>query len=59
MEALNAKIENKEKKRGENDKKRGKKVFYSNRDQKPEFTKPKKDKAPCTGMCALMRQRTG
>ena len=63
MEALNAKIENKEKKKVKKDKNKEKKDFagmlYSERVQKPEFTKPKQDKAPCTGMCALMRQRTG
>merc|ERR1739838_991904 len=42
MEALNTKIENKEKKDFAG-------MLYSERVQNPEFTKPKKDKAPCTG----------
>eukprot|EP00092_Neocalanus_flemingeri_P002786 GFUD01002983.1.p1 GENE.GFUD01002983.1~~GFUD01002983.1.p1 ORF type:complete len:153 (-),score=31.01 GFUD01002983.1:96-554(-) len=54
LEALNDNTEKKRKTRGDKTNKRGQHV------QKYENTaKPKEDKAPCTGMCALMRQRTG
>ena len=51
IEAIEAKMEKKKKT------KNGKKVS----DKAALFDKPqpKKDTAPCTGMCALMRQRTG
>eukprot|EP00092_Neocalanus_flemingeri_P061598 GFUD01074105.1.p1 GENE.GFUD01074105.1~~GFUD01074105.1.p1 ORF type:complete len:149 (-),score=29.22 GFUD01074105.1:42-488(-) len=54
LEALNEKAENKSRKRGQKSKQR------EGKPNKTETTtKPKKDKAPCTGMCALMRRRTG
>merc|ERR1719312_264235 len=48
MEALEAEIK---KKNNKKKKKEAVKIY--------EQPKPKKSSAPCTGMCALMRQRTG
>eukprot|EP00092_Neocalanus_flemingeri_P069639 GFUD01085393.1.p1 GENE.GFUD01085393.1~~GFUD01085393.1.p1 ORF type:complete len:153 (+),score=28.55 GFUD01085393.1:31-489(+) len=54
LEALNEKTEKKSKKREVKSKQSGKII------KKTETTaEPKKDKAPCTGMCVLMRRRTG
>ena len=49
MEALDAKIERKKAKKNNNGTTR----------EVSEAPKPKKKSAPCTGMCAIMRQRTG
>eukprot|EP00092_Neocalanus_flemingeri_P039391 GFUD01042888.1.p1 GENE.GFUD01042888.1~~GFUD01042888.1.p1 ORF type:complete len:131 (+),score=30.14 GFUD01042888.1:141-533(+) len=54
LEALNEKTEKKSKKRRHKNTQRGGKL------NKTETTaKPRKNTATCTGMCALMRQRTG
>eukprot|EP00091_Calanus_sinicus_P003225 TRINITY_DN13394_c0_g1_i1.p1 TRINITY_DN13394_c0_g1~~TRINITY_DN13394_c0_g1_i1.p1 ORF type:complete len:145 (-),score=37.53 TRINITY_DN13394_c0_g1_i1:135-569(-) len=49
MEALDAKIQ----------KKKAKKVNKDITIEITEAPKPKKKSAPCTGMCAIVRQRTG
>eukprot|EP00090_Calanus_glacialis_P032314 TRINITY_DN53548_c0_g1_i1.p1 TRINITY_DN53548_c0_g1~~TRINITY_DN53548_c0_g1_i1.p1 ORF type:complete len:145 (+),score=31.72 TRINITY_DN53548_c0_g1_i1:118-552(+) len=49
MDALDAKIERKKAKKDN----KGTNIEVS------EPPKPKKNSAPCTGMCAIMRQRTG
>eukprot|EP00092_Neocalanus_flemingeri_P008396 GFUD01009052.1.p1 GENE.GFUD01009052.1~~GFUD01009052.1.p1 ORF type:complete len:184 (+),score=53.51 GFUD01009052.1:95-646(+) len=54
LEALNDESVKEKKKRVEKGKKRGGAVKQSGTTNKPQ-----KDKAPCLGMCALMKQRTG